>query len=77
MIQNMVGPTAPHVRNTGLDERGGVRVPSEDPDYEDDGVAWPAWVGRDREAILQPPKPEMHPAFAVAERLAELQLERS
>jgi len=59
-----------------LDERRTVRVPSEDPDYEDEGVA-PAWVGRDREAILQPPKPEMRPAFAVAERLAELQLERS
>ena len=60
-----------------LDERRAVRVPSEDPDYEDEGEAWPAWVGRDREAILQPPKPEMRPAAAVAERFADLQPERS
>ena len=60
-----------------LDERRGVRVPSEDPDYEDEGEAWPAWAERDRDAILQPPKPEMRPAPAVLERRADLQPERS
>jgi len=59
-----------------LDERKGVRVPSEDPDYEDEGEAWPAWTERDRDAILQPPRPQMQPAPAVAERAARIQPER-
>ncbi len=29
---------------------------------EDEGEAWPAWPEPDRDAILQPPKPEMRPA---------------
>jgi hypothetical protein len=45
-----------------LEEWQGVRVPSEDPDYGYEGLAWPAWALRDRDAILQPPKPEMRPA---------------
>ena len=53
-----------------LDERKGVRVPHEDPDYQDEGEAWPAWAERDRDAILQPPKPEMRPAPEL-ERAAE------
>jgi len=59
-----------------LDERKGVRVPSEDPDYQDEGEAWPAWTERDRDAILQPPRPQMKPAPAVAERAARMQPER-
>ena len=57
-----------------LDERKGVRVPHEDPDYQDLGEAWPAWHERQRDAILQPPKPEMRPAPEV-ERAAEAQAE--
>jgi hypothetical protein len=60
-----------------LDERRGVRVPSADPDYEDEGEAWPAGAERDRDAILQPPKPEMRPALAVLGRPPDRQLERS
>jgi len=59
-----------------LDERKGVRVPSEDPDCQDEGEAWPAWAERDRDAILQPPRPQMQPAPAVAERAARIQPER-
>jgi len=59
-----------------LDERKGVRVPSEDPDCQDEGEAWPAWTERDRDAILQPPRPQMQPAPAVAERAARIQPER-
>jgi hypothetical protein len=59
-----------------LDERKGVRVPSEDPDFGDLGEAWPTWTERDRDAILQPPKPEMRPAQAVAQRYADIQAER-
>ncbi len=56
----------------GLDERKGVLVPSEDPDYGYEGLAWRTWVERDRDAILQPPKPEMRPAPAVDERAAAM-----
>ena len=59
-----------------LDERKAVRVPSEDPDYEDEGEAWPSWAERNRDAILQPPKPQMQPAPAVAERAAQAEPER-
>ena len=59
-----------------LDERKGVRVPSQDPDYEDQGEAWPAWAARDRDAILQPPRPQMQPAPAIAERAAHAHLKR-
>ena len=45
-----------------LEERQGVRVPSEDPDAQDEGEAWPTWFRRDRDAILQPPRPEMTPS---------------
>ena len=46
------------------EERQGVMVPSEDPDYEPEGEAWPSWPTRDRDAILQPPKPELRPSPA-------------
>ncbi len=58
-----------------LDERRGVRIPSEDPDFEDEGEAWPTWHHRDSGAILHPPKPEMRPAPAIAERYADMQAE--
>jgi hypothetical protein len=59
-----------------LDERKGVRVPSQDPDYDYEGEAWPTWAERERDAILQPPKPQMRPAPAVAERAAQAYGER-
>jgi len=59
-----------------LDDRKTVRVPSEDPDYESIAEAWPAWVEHDREAVLQPPKPEIRPAPAVLQRVADLEAER-
>jgi hypothetical protein len=57
-----------------LERRQGVRVPDEDPDYGDEGEAWPVWRGQ-REAILQPPKPEIKPAEAVLEKVREKQRE--
>jgi hypothetical protein len=54
-----------------LEERQGVQIPAEDPDYSPDGEAWPAaWPQRHRDAVLQPPQPEMHPAPQV-ERAAD------
>ena len=57
-----------------LEERLGVMVPSEDPDAAPEGEAWPAWRPAHREAILQPPKPEIRPAPQV-ERRAEMEAE--
>ena len=46
-------------------------IPDEDPDYEPVGEAWPAMAAREREAILQPPKPDLGPPEPVAARAAE------
>jgi hypothetical protein len=50
-----------------LDERHALKVPSEDPDWEDLGHAFPAWTPTEREAILQPPKPEITPSAKILE----------
>jgi hypothetical protein len=60
-----------------LDARKTILVPSEDADYEPLGLAWPTWFERDRDAILQPPKPEMRPSPLVLQRAADLQAEPS
>ena len=54
-----------------LEARQGVMVPAEDPDWQAEGEAWPAaWPNRDRDAVLQPPKPEMRPAPEVEREAA-------
>ena len=35
---------------------------AEDPDYGDLGPAFPPWPGSGRDAIMQPPKPEITPS---------------
>ncbi len=57
-------------RQQQIDERRSVRVPSDDPDERDFGFAWTALAGRDRDAILQPPKPQIRPAAEVLQRAA-------
>jgi hypothetical protein len=39
-----------------------MKIPAEDPDYGDLGRAFPDWHEPDRDAILQPPKPEIRAA---------------
>jgi AAA domain/TrwC relaxase len=59
-----------------LEERLNVQVPAEDPDYAPEGEAWPsAWPRHDRDAILQPPPPELRPSQAVADLVAEREAE--
>ncbi len=41
-------------------------VPHEDPEWEAEGPAWRVWEGQ-RDAILQPPEPEIRPAEGVME----------
>jgi hypothetical protein len=50
-----------------IDEHRGLRVPSEDHEWEDEGLAWPDEVRRERDAVIQPPKPEITPAEPVAQ----------
>jgi hypothetical protein len=46
-------------------------VPAEDPDYGDLGQAFPAWPAPARQAILQPPRPEIQPSEQILERAAD------
>ena len=54
-----------------LGERQSMTIPSEDPDYGDLGQAFPAWNKRGKDAILQPPKPEIRPSARVLERATD------
>jgi len=46
-------------------------IPSEDADYGDLGQAFPPWPRPGRDAILQPPKPEIRPSLQVLERATD------
>jgi hypothetical protein len=48
-----------------IEERQGLMVPSEDPDWGYLGEAFPAWQMPRRDAILQPPKPQITPSARV------------
>ena len=54
-----------------IEERQGLMVPSEDPDWGDLGEAFPAWHAPGRDAILQPPKPQIMPAAKVLQLAQE------
>jgi hypothetical protein len=47
-----------------LQARQNVMIPAADPDWEDEGPAREVWQGQ-RDAILQPPKPQIQPAEGV------------
>ena len=48
-----------------IEERQGLMVPSEDPDWSNLGEAFPAWQALGRDAILQPPKPQITPSARI------------
>ena len=50
-----------------LAERQSLMTPAEDPDYENLGPAFPSWAGPDRDAILQPPRPQIQPSPRILE----------
>jgi hypothetical protein len=50
-----------------IEERQGLMVPSEDPDWGYLGEAFPAWQMPGRDAILQPPKPQITPSARALE----------
>ena len=59
-----------------LAKRRSLTVPSEDPDYGDLGQAFPPWPGLAKDAILQPPKPEIRPSPQVLQRAADRDADR-
>jgi hypothetical protein len=54
-----------------LADRQSLTVPATDPGYGDPGQAFPLWPRPGRDAILQPPKPEIRPSPQVLERAAD------
>jgi hypothetical protein len=54
-----------------LADRQSLMIPSDDPGYGFLGQAFPSWPGEGRDAILQPPKPEIRPSLQVLERAAD------
>jgi hypothetical protein len=54
-----------------MDERQGLKIPSEDPDWEELGEAFPSWDPSGRDAILRPPKPRITPSAKILQLAAE------
>jgi hypothetical protein len=52
-----------------LAERQSLKVLAEDPSYEDRSPAFSAWTGLDKDAILQPPRPQIQPSPRILERV--------
>ena len=54
-----------------IDDLRDTRVPSEDPDEMGLGLAWDVLARRERDAILQPPRPQITPASEIIRRAQE------
>ena len=54
-----------------LADRQSLTIPAEDPRYGDLGQAFPSWPRPGRDAILQPPKPEIRPSSYAFERATD------
>jgi len=54
-----------------FEERQGMMLPNEDPDWGDLGEAFPSWNPPGRDAILQPPKPQITPSARILQLAAE------
>ncbi len=53
-----------------IEERQGLKVPCEDPDWSDLGEAFPTREAPGRHAILQPPKPQITPSVRILQLAA-------
>jgi hypothetical protein len=54
-----------------IDDLQGTRVPSEDHEGADLGRAWDVLARGERDAIVQPPKPDVVPAREILQRAQE------
>ena len=59
-----------------LDELASLHEPATDADDLSSGLAWPAIQQRDRDAVLQPPQPEVVPAMRIVERYHAAEADR-
>jgi hypothetical protein len=64
-------PMQHQVSRAGIDERPQLMVPGEDPVRGDLGKTFPGWPASGRDAILQPPKPEIIPSARILQLAAE------
>ena len=64
-----------HTFAARLAERQNLTIPAEDPDYGDLGQAFPPWPAPAKDAILQPPKPEIQPSARILERAQDHDLD--
>jgi hypothetical protein len=60
-----------HAFREKIEERQGLMVPNEDPEWGDLGEAFPAWQAPGRDAILQPSKPQITPSAKILQLLAQ------
>lgn len=58
------------MRQAEIDERRSMRIPAEEPDEIDLGEAWNVIAERERDAIVQPPKPLIPAAAKLLEHAA-------
>jgi hypothetical protein len=54
-----------------LADRQSIMIPAEDPDFGDLGLAFSAWTTAGKDAILQPPQPEIVPSQRILELLTD------
>jgi hypothetical protein len=54
-----------------LADRQSIMTPADDPDYDNLTQAFPDWTPTRRDAILQPPKPQITPSAPILELTAE------
>jgi hypothetical protein len=60
-----------HAFREKIAQRRRLEVPREDPGWGDSGEAFPAWSQPRRDAILQPPKPQITPSVKILQLAAE------
>jgi len=58
-------------RQAEIDERRSLRIPAEEPDEVDRGEAWSVLAERQRDAVIQPPRPPIPAAGKILEHAAE------
>jgi hypothetical protein len=54
-----------------IEQRQGLLTPNEGPDWADLGETFPSWKALGRDAILQPPKPQITPSTKILRLAAE------
>jgi len=75
-VQWITDLAAQHHQFAGqLADRQSLMTPAEDPDYGDLGQAFPPWPAPARDAILQPPKPEIQPSPRILQRALDRDLD--